>query len=134
MAIGKGLQEAELRAGLQEGGQVQGFIVVSRGDGDAVEYAIYVRTSWTRGYRILRTWRDKADRTFRSLDKLFKLPPTFGYYAPITVYRQGCVELQKFRGVLARDIGAKADGTADAASNPDLDTSAKVEADTPPAD
>ena len=27
MAIGKGLQEAELRAGLQEGGQVQGFIV-----------------------------------------------------------------------------------------------------------
>ena len=133
MAIGKGLQEAELRAGLQEGGQVQGLIVVSRGDGDAVEHAIYVRTSWTRGYRILRTWRDKADRTFRSLDKLFKLPPTFGYYAPVTVYRQGCAELQRFRGVLARDLGAR-DGTADAAGSPDEVTSAGRQLDPPSAD
>ena len=110
MASGKGLQETELRTGLGDGGTIQGLVVVARGSGDAVEYAIYVRTSWTRGYRILRTWRDKSDRTFRSLDRLFKLPASFGYHSPVTVYRQGSAELQKFRGVLASDGGTK--GTA----------------------
>jgi len=134
LAIGKGLQEAELRAGIQDGGHVRGLVVVARGDGDAAEYAIYIRTSWTRGYRILRTWRDKDDRTFRSLDKLFKLPPTFGYHAPITVYQQGCVELQKFRGVLARDGGAKGASTADTAEHPEPEALAEAPAHMLPTD
>ncbi|MCK8786572.1 hypothetical protein M0638_19540 [Roseomonas sp. NAR14] len=120
---GKGLQEADLREGLREGGKVLGWLVVARGDGPDVEYAIYIRPSWTRGYRILRTWRDKEDRTFRSLDKLFKLPSAFNYHAPITVYPQGCPELHKFRGVLARDGGVPAsdgpDGTDGEADTPE---------------
>lgn len=108
---GKGLQEADLREGLREGGKILGWLVVARSDGPELEYAIYVRPSWARGYRILRTWRDKEDRTFRSLDKLFKLPGTFNYHAPITVYPQGSPELRKFRGVLPRDGGVPgADG------------------------
>ena len=101
-----------------------GLLIVARGDGEAVEYAIYLRTSWTRGYRILRTWRDKDDRTFRSLDKLFKLPATFAYDAPITVYRQGCAELQKFRGVLSKDSGAPTAG--DTETEPTADASAHM--------
>lgn len=119
---GKGLQEADLREGIREGGKILGWLVVARSDGPELEYAIYVRPSWTRGYRILRTWRDKEDRTFRSLDKLFKLPGTFNYHAPITVYPQGCAELRKFRGVLPRDGGVPGadgpDGAEAAAGTP----------------
>lgn len=97
-----------------------------------MEYAIYVRTSWTRGYRILRTWRDKSDRTFRSLDKLVKLPETFGFEAPITIYKQGCAELRRFRGVLARDGGSKDLGAMDAAGQSGAE--ADDPAATPPAD
>lgn len=122
---GKGLQEADLREGIRQGGHIRGWIVVARGDGPEVEYAIYIRPIWARGYRILRTWRDKEDRTFRSLDKLFKLPVSFNYHAPITVYPQGCPELRKFRGVLARDGGVLgveefegADADAEALADP----------------
>ena len=80
-----GVEEADLRAGMRAGGRVLGFLVVARAGGEAPEYAIYVRTSWLRGYRILRTWRGKVDRTYRSLDKLYKLPPVFGYLGPVTV-------------------------------------------------
>lgn len=121
MASSKGLQETELRSGLKDGGAIQGLLVVARGDGEAVEYVIYIRTTWTRGYRILRTWRDKDDRTFRSMDRLLKLPELFGYHLPITIYRQGCAELQKFRGVLASDGGAKGSALAEAVGSDDLD-------------
>lgn len=90
---------------MKAGRQVLGFLVVARAGGDAPEYAIHVRTSWLRGYRILRTWRGKADRTYRTLDKLYKLPFVFGYLGPVTVYPAGCVELGRFRGVLAHDVG-----------------------------
>ena len=53
-----------------------GLLVVARAGAEAPEYAIYVRTSWLRGYRILRTWRGKADRTYRSLDKLYEVVPS----------------------------------------------------------
>jgi len=82
----------------------------------------------------LHTLRDKDDRTLRSLDKLFKLPPTFGYHAPITVYQQGCVELQKFRGVLARDGGAKGASTADTAEHPEPEASPEAPAHMLPTD
>ena len=114
MGSSTGIQEAELRTCLKLGGQLQGLLVVARSGLDATEYAIYVRPSWTRGYRILRTWRDKDDRTFRSLDRLFKLPVSFGYHAAITIYPAGCPELQKFRGVLAKDGGRRRATAAEA--------------------
>lgn len=120
----RGICEAELREGLRDGGKVLGLLVVVRAgsDGNGPEHAIYVRPSWTRGYRIVRTWRDRDDRTFRSLDALFKLSRTFRYDAPVTVYPCGCPELRKFRGVLVEDGGVReppSDGT-DTADTPGI--------------
>lgn len=106
---GQGVEEAEIRAGLREGGHIRGFLVVVRKDGPATEYAVYVNPSWTRGYRILRTWRGKADRTFRNLDSLFHLPSAFGWTEPVTVYPAGSSELRRYRGVQARDGGRTPD-------------------------
>ncbi len=103
----KRLQEAEIREGLREGGRIKGFVVVERTDSEVPEYVAYIRTSWTRGYRILRTWRDKEDRTYRILGRLYQQAREFGYMAPVTVYRMGSPELLRFRGVLARDGGPK---------------------------
>ena len=102
---GKGVQETELRAGFRDGGRIRGFLVVMRTGDGATEYAVYVNPSWSRGYRILRTWRDKADRTFRSLDNLFNLPAALGWNASITVYPAGSPDLRRFRGVQVRDGG-----------------------------
>lgn len=107
--MGEGIQEAELRIGFREGGHLRGFLVVVRSSGEATEYAVYVNPSWSRGYRILRTWRDKADRTFRSLDSLFHLPTVLGWNAPVTIYPGGSSELRRFRGVQIRDGGTKPD-------------------------
>ena len=107
MPVRKNLQEGEVRTGLREGGQVLGFFIVERLDGDCSEYVAYIRVSWTRGFRILRTWRDKADREYRNLSLLYQLSRDFGYAAPVTVYRAGCAELLRFRGVLPRDSGSK---------------------------
>lgn len=107
MPVKKNLLEAEIRTGLREGGQVLGFVIVERpGDGYS-EYVAYIRVSWTRGYRILRTWRDKTDREYRSLGLLYQSSRDFGYMLPVTVYRAGCAELLRFRGVLARDGGSR---------------------------
>lgn len=103
----KGLQEAEIREGLREGGHLKGFVIVERTDTEIPEYVAYIRTSWTRGYRILRTWRDKEDRAYRMLDRLYQHAREFGYMSPITVYRMGCPDLLRFRGLLARDRSGK---------------------------
>lgn len=126
---GQGVQEAELRAGFREGGRIRGFLVVTRIGGEATEYAVYVNPSWTRGYRILRTWRDRADRTFRSLDRLFNLVVSLGWDAPVTVYRAGCPELQRFRGVQLRD-GGKTPDRLDAVDH----TESELEAEGEPAE
>lgn len=125
----KGLQEAEIREGLRDGGRLKGFIIVERTDVEIPEYVAYIRTSWTRGYRILRTWRDKEDRAYRILGRLYQHAREFGYMAPITVYRAGCPELLRFRGLLARD-GAK----EQAGSRGDAGTSGPADAEDDPAD
>jgi hypothetical protein len=112
---GKGLQETEVREGLREGGKILGLFVVERpaSEGEPPEFVAYIRPSWTRGYRILRTWRDRDDRAFRDFDRMLPLLRALGHDGPVTVYKAGCPELARFRGVLARDGGAREDTAAD---------------------
>ena len=109
MLSGKGLQEAELREGLANSGCIRGLFVVERPgvEDERSDYVVYIRPSWARGYRILRTWRDRSDRSFRDFNRLLQTVRGFGHAASITVYRAGSPELAKFRGVLARDGGIK---------------------------
>ena len=105
MLSGKGLQEAEIRDGLANGGYLRGLFVVERpgAAGERSDYVVYIRPSWTRGYRILRTWRDRSDRVFRDFNRLLHTVRGLGHNASVTVYKIGCPELARFRGVLARD-------------------------------
>ena len=109
MLSGKGLQEAEIRDGLANGGHIRGLFVVERpgSEDERSDYVVYVRPSWARGYRILRTWRDRSDRVFRDFNRLLQTIRALGHEASVTVYRVGSPELAKFRGVLARDGGTK---------------------------
>ena len=107
MLAKKNLVEGELRTGLRENGRILGFIIVERPGDGRPEYVAYIRVSWTRGFRILRTWRGLADREYRHLGLLYQAAREFGFMAPVIVYRAGCGELLRFRGVLARDGGSK---------------------------
>lgn len=116
MAI-KSIGEGEVRRGMHEGGSLKGFLVVVRRTPDATEYAIYLLPSWVRGYRILRTWGDRTDRTFRNFDRLLKWAASVGHDGPITVYRAGAPALQRIQGVRAED-GGSPDGRPPRASGP----------------
>ena len=105
--VKKKLVESELRTGVREGGHILGFIIVERPKEDGPEYAAYVRVSWTRGFRVLRKWRDDTEREYRHLGLLYQAAREFGFMSPVTVYRAGSPELLRFRGVLARDGGSE---------------------------
>lgn len=109
MASSNELQEAEIREQLRQGGHIRSLLVVERPalEGERPDYVVYMRPSWTRGYRILRTWRNKSDRTFRDFDRLLHTVRDLGYAGPVTVYRFDCPDLARFRGVLFRDGGTK---------------------------
>lgn len=104
---GGSIREAELRQGLREGGRIRRITVVARpGDDGCVEHALYVLPSWLRSYRVLRTARDEADRTFRSVDKLLKLTRSLGYGGEVAIHPRGSRGLRLLRGVRAEDGGS----------------------------
>jgi hypothetical protein len=102
-----GIHEADLRDGLRDGGRVQGVLAVVRTTGEDPEIVAYLRVSWTLGYHILRRWRGKGDRVFRTTDAVLQTVWRHGYLGPIVVYRAGDPELARFRGVSAQDQGRR---------------------------
>jgi hypothetical protein len=102
-----GIHEADLRDGLRDGGRVQGVLAVVRTTGEDPEIVAYLRVSWTLGYHILRRWRGKGDRVFRTTDAVLQTASRHGYLGPIVVYRAGDPELARFRGVSAQDQGRR---------------------------
>lgn len=100
------IREAEIRRGLREGGRIRRVAVVARpGEDGRVEHAVYVLPSWFRSYRLLRTARGEADRTFRSVDKLLNLARALGYAGEVTIHPRGAPGLRLLRGVRAADGG-----------------------------
>jgi hypothetical protein len=102
-----GIHEADLRDGLRDGGRVQGVLAVVRTTGADPEIVAYLRVSWTLGYHILRRWRGKGDRVFRTTDAVLQTVWRHGYLGPIVVYRAGDPELARFRGVSPQDQGRR---------------------------
>ena len=106
-------EEADIRAGLREGGRIlQAFIVMrptkpSDGAVDA-EYVCYIRTNWRRGYRILQVARHKYDKIYMGsgLGRLvWLLHRGFDYNGPLIIYHAGCEHLQRFAGLRPIDSG-----------------------------
>jgi hypothetical protein len=98
-------EEADLRSGLKDGGQVLGAFIVARGE---EEFVIYVRGNWIRGrgFRIIRTWRGSSgDRTFKNLQSAWSFIRKFNFLGRVTVYPAGDPELRQFVGVAPEDLG-----------------------------
>jgi hypothetical protein len=104
LAESVGIVEAEIQEELRKGGRLTGFLIVDRSAGNGSEFVGYARCSSSPHYRLLRTFRDRADRVYRDATRLIHLARyEFGYAQPITVYAAGAPELQRLAGVWPRD-------------------------------
>ena len=102
--MSKELQEADIRAALADGGRIRGAFLVARLEPHGLEFMVYLRPSWDKNFLPLRTWRSKADRTYRDVGRLFQLiGDDFGYWGPICVYPAGSPELLRFKELLPID-------------------------------
>ena len=102
--MGGVFEEADLRAGLKDGGQVLGAFIVARSED---EFVIYLRCNWIRGrgFRIIRTWRGASgDRSFKNLQSAWCFIRKFDFLGRVTVYPVGDLELRQFVGVTAQDL------------------------------
>ena len=118
--------EADIRAGLRDGGKVlQAFIIMrpsNPGGGPLdAEYVGYLRTDWRRGYRILQVARHKYDKVYlgSGLGRLvWLLRKEFNYDGPLVLYNAGCEQVRRFAGLRPIDSGqppAEESGAARAA-------------------
>jgi hypothetical protein len=102
--LGGVFEEADLRSGLKDGGQVLGAFIVARSE---EEFVVYMRCNWIRGrgFRIIRSWRGlSGDRTFKHLQSAWGFIRKFGFLGRVTVYPAGDVELRQFVGVASQDL------------------------------
>lgn len=112
--MSEGFEEADIRAGLREGGSILSAFIVARSANvrSDVEYVAYLRTSWRRGYHILQTRRKRTDKIYMGagLGRLaWLLRQEFGFRAPLTLYEAGCDALQRFVGLRSVDRGRPQD-------------------------
>lgn len=100
LGLSKGLYEGEIKECLQSGGRLRNVLVVSRLVKGQVEYLAFIRPSWRRGFLPLRTWGDKADRTYRDLDRLLTLlREDFQYSRVIPLYQANDPDLPRYRAL-----------------------------------
>lgn len=100
----RNFQEADIKAGVRKGQKVLGVFLITREDDKGPLYVTYLRTSWTRGFLPLRTFRDKADRVYRDLDKLLcLLREDFAYPGEVSIFLAGDDALRRFRALLPTD-------------------------------
>jgi hypothetical protein len=103
--LGDVFEEADIRSGLKDGGQVLGAFIVARSE---EEFVVYMRCNWIRGrgFRIIRSWRGlSGDRTFKHLQSAWGFIRKFDFLGRVTVYPAGDVELRQFVGVVPQDLG-----------------------------
>ena len=81
-----------------------GVFIVARKDGRRQGFVAYIRAGWARGFLPLRTFRDRSDRVYRSLDKLVSLiRDEFRYTGEISLFAAGDEGLRRFRALLPTD-------------------------------
>ena len=112
--MSEGFEEADIRAGLRDGGSILSAFIVARPGGawNDIEYVAYLRTSWRRGYHILQTRRKRSEKIYMGagLGRLvWLLRQEFGFRAPLTLYEAGGDALQRFVGLRSLDRGQPQD-------------------------
>ena len=64
--------------------------------------------TWKSGWQVLRSYRDRDDRTYRKLNVLMEmLRDDLGYTGPVTIHALDGPELGRFPGVAARERGRR---------------------------
>lgn len=97
-----------LKQHLRRGGRIVGVLVVERPSGDGTDYATYLKVTWKSGWQVLRSYRDRDDRTYRKLNVLMEmLRDDLGYTGPVTIHALDGPELGRFSGVAARERGRR---------------------------
>ena len=127
-------EEADIRSGLKEGGQVLGAFIVARGE---EEFVVYMRCNWIRGrgFRIIRSWRGLAgDRTFKHLQSAWGFIRKFNFLGRVTVYPAGDIELRQFVGVAPQDLAGSDRLAIPAADGAPLVPATAADQDTPVVD
>lgn len=110
MGLAEGFEEADIRAGIRAGGSIlSAFIVTRPGPSwSDTEYVAYLRTSWRRGYHILKTRRKRTEKIYmgNGLGRLvWLLRKEFGFQLPLVLYEAGCEALQRFADLRPLDRG-----------------------------
>jgi len=102
-----GLEGGEaLRQQFRPGSHIAGVLIVERPGVDACDYVAYLNVTWKRGWHVLRSWRNREDRTYRVLTLLLHmLRSDLEYAGPITIYAASDPELERIPTVAARERG-----------------------------
>jgi len=80
-----GLTEVEIKAGLAAGGRLRRVYITAEIDDGKPLYRVYLRSTWSRSFLPMRSWLDRADRTYRDLDRAVLQVREFGYRGFITL-------------------------------------------------
>lgn len=100
-----GLQESDIRLGLQQGGYIRNVLVVTRPNKikQAVEYVAWVHPSWMRGFYPLCTHRGRSMRAYKDSNLLFThVREDWGYLGGITVRLGSDPKVAAFQAAVAR--------------------------------
>ena len=102
-----GLQESDIRQGLQRGGYIRNILVVSRPRGIklALEYVLWVHPSWLRGFYPFCTHRGRSMRSYKDLNLLFAhLREDWRYGGAVTLRLHDDPRMAAFQAAAARRV------------------------------
>ena len=95
---GSGLEEADIKRRLRDGGRILNVVVVEQLQEGVREFTPFLATTWQPGYSVLRTWKGKADKTYKDLSILVGfVRATCHYDGPVTVYSETSPEVRNLR-------------------------------------
>jgi len=98
------LREREIRAALRMGGTIRGAFLVARKDSPGYEFLPYIHPSWSKLYLPLRTYDNKADKTYRDVGRFIQvLREIFCFAGPVCIHDAKAPELSRFKGLRPED-------------------------------
>ncbi len=105
-----GLQESDIRQGLQRGGYIRNTLVVSRPRKTklALEYVLWVHPSWLRGFYPFCTHRGRSMRSYKDLNLLsMHLREDWGYRGAVTLRLHDDPKVAAFQAAAARRVARR---------------------------
>lgn len=95
-----GLQECDIRHGLEQGGYIRSLVVVTRPGKSkgSPEHVVWVHPSWLKGFYPFCTHRGRSMRAYKDLDLLFSHCRTsWDYRGGITVRLHDDPKIREFQ-------------------------------------